>query len=58
MDLEEVPVDFGMALMRNEGAMNAFAMLPKAEKRAIWAKARKAKSREEMERIVNSISLI
>ena len=55
MDFTEVPIGFGMALAQNEAAMNAFAMMTKEEKQAIWDKAHNARSEQEMHRIVNSI---
>lgn len=55
MDFHDVPVGFGMVLMQNEEAMNAFAMMTKDEKQDIWAQARNARSRQEMEQIVARI---
>ena len=55
MDYREVPLGFGLALLQNEQATNAFAMMTKAEKQAIWNKARNARSAGEMRQIVNSI---
>ena len=55
MDFEEVPVGFGMALVRNEDAMNAFAMMTREEKQKIWARARMARSKAEMQQLVGSI---
>ena len=55
MERNEVPVGFGMALMRNEEAMNAFAMMTKEQKQDIWAQARRAKSKAEMQQIVADI---
>ena len=43
MDFTEVPIGFGLALTENETAMNAFAMMTKAEKQAIWNKAHHAR---------------
>lgn len=56
MDFSEVPVGFGMALAQNEDAMNAFAMMTKEQKEAIWSRARQAQSKAEMRQIVNSIT--
>lgn len=56
MDLAEVPAGFGMALARNEEATNIFAMMTKEEKRAIWKKARTARSKREMDQIVSAIA--
>ena len=55
MDFTEVPVGFGLALARNEEAMNAMAMMTKEEKQAIWAKARSARSKAEKRQIVDSL---
>ena len=55
MDFREIPVGFGMALAQNEAAMNAFAMMTKEQKEAVWAKARQAASKEEMRQIVSRI---
>ena len=56
MNSAEVPVGFGMALAQNEEAMNAFAMMTKEEKQAIWRRARHAGSEREMQQIVSSIA--
>lgn len=55
MDFGEIPVGFGMALAQNEEAMNAFAMMTGAQKQAVWAQARNARSEREMQSIVNGI---
>lgn len=55
MDYQEVPVGFAMALAQNEAAVNAFAMMTKEEKQAIWSKARSARSEQEMQGIVAGI---
>lgn len=56
MNFSEVPVGFGMALAQNERAMNAFAMMTKEQKQAIWNKARHAQSEQEMQNIVSAIA--
>lgn len=56
MDFKEVPVGFGMALAQNEAAMNAFAMMTKDQKEAIWSQARQARTKDEMRRIVSGIT--
>ncbi|MBE6954682.1 MAG: hypothetical protein E7449_02055 [Ruminococcaceae bacterium] len=55
MKFEEVPVGFGLALVRNEEATNAFAMMTREQKQEIWSRARRARSKEEMNQVVNSI---
>lgn len=56
MDFAEVPIGFGMALAQNEEAMNAFAMMTREEKQAIWNKAHHARSEQEMDQIVAGIT--
>ena len=56
MEHREVPVGFGMAMAQNEDAMNAFAMMTKEQKQAIWSKARQISSAQEMERLVSGIA--
>lgn len=55
MERNDVPVGFGMALVQNEEAMNAFAMMTKEQKEYVWAKARNAKSKAEMQQLVADI---
>lgn len=55
MDFHKVPIGLGMALAQNEEALNAFAMMTKEEKQAIWKQARNARSEREMQSIVDSI---
>ena len=55
MDFKEVPIGFGMALARNEEAMNAFAMMTAEQKQAIWEKARSVRSKAQMQQLVGSI---
>lgn len=55
MERNDVPVGFGMALVQNEEAMNAFAMMTKEEKESVWAKARSAKNKAEMQQLVADI---
>lgn len=56
MDFSEVPIGFGMALAQNEEATNAFAMMTKEQKQAIWNRARHAQSEQEMHRIIAEIT--
>ena len=56
MDYAEVPIGFGLALAQNEEAMNAFAMMTREEKQAIWNRAHNARSEKEMHQIVSSIA--
>lgn len=55
MERREVPVGFGMALMGNEEAANAFAMMTREQKQVIWAEARSVKSKAQMQQLVDNI---
>ncbi len=55
MDLYDVPMGFGMALARNFPALNAFSAMTDEQKQAILARAREAKSEQEMHQLVNSL---
>ncbi len=50
-----VPLGFGMALAMNEKALDGYAKLTEAQKEELINRSRDAKSKKEMERIVNSI---
>lgn len=56
MDFATVPIGFGMALVQNEKATNAYAMMTKEQKNAILAKAHNARSEQEMRQIVAAIA--
>lgn len=52
---DAVPIGFGMALAQNVNAMKEFSGLTEAEKEEILNRARDAKSREDMESLVNRL---
>ena len=56
MDFATVPIGFGMALAQNETALNAYAVMTREQKQAILEKAHRARSEEEMHRLVSSIA--
>lgn len=56
MDFTTVPVGFGFALMQNEEATNAYAMMTREQKNAILAKAHAARDQQEMRDLVASLS--
>lgn len=56
MEFDELPVGFGMALAMNPPAWNAYSALSAGEKQAILNKVRNAGSKEQMHRIVNSLT--
>ncbi len=51
-----VPIGFGMALAMNEKALTGYSKLTEAQKEELINKSRDAKSKKEMEQIVNSIN--
>ena len=56
MDFAKVPVGFGMELVRDELAMQRYAILTQEEKRAVLKRAHAARSEKEMQKIVASIA--
>ena len=57
MRKHEVPVSFGHMLAQRPELMNAFAVMPREEKQKVWDKANKAKSKGELQSIVDSIRI-
>lgn len=53
--LTELPLGFGMALAMNEPAMTGYAGLSEAEKEKIIMRCRDAKTKSEMQEIVDSL---
>lgn len=56
MDFGTVPIGFGMALAMNEPAMQAYAAMTEQQKQAILVQAHNARSKREMQRIVESLA--
>ncbi len=56
MEFDELPVGFGMALAMNPPAWNVYSAMPEEQKQAILSKVRNAGSKEQMHRIVNSLT--
>lgn len=56
MDFGTVPIGFGMALAMNEPAMEAYAAMTEQQKQAILVQAHNARSKQEMQRIVESLA--
>lgn len=52
----QLPLGLAMGLGMNTEAMNRFGSMSEAEKEDLIFKARDAKTKEEMERIINSLS--
>lgn len=55
MDRNEMPLGFSMALAMNPDAMKQFALLGEEQKQAIIAGTHEIRSKDEMQRYVNSI---
>ena len=56
MDNRELPIGFGLSLAMNQKAMDRFANMTEAEKEKAIAESRDAKSKREMDRIVDSLA--
>ncbi len=56
MDFDQVPIGFGLTLTMNQSAMNAYAAMTEQQKREILTKAHNARSKREMQQIVNNIA--
>ncbi len=56
MSAEGIPVGFGMNLMRNEGAMQGYAGLTESEKEHLIMRCRDARSKSEMQKIVDDLA--
>lgn len=56
MDAEGLPLGFGMALAMNEPAMNSYAGLTEAEKERIILRCKGAKTKKQMQKIVDSLA--
>ncbi len=54
-ELNGLPQGFGMALTKNEKALNNFSKMNKDEKTKIIELTRSVRSKEEMNRIVNKL---
>lgn len=53
--LRNLPLGFGFALAQNEAAMQRYAQLTESEKEQIILKCKDAKSKAEMQKIVNDL---
>lgn len=54
---KDMPLGFVNALAKNENAMKKFALMEKSEKEVLLEKAHQASSKEEMQSLINSISV-
>ena len=55
IDMEELPLGFGMALAQHPEAMARFAALPEAEQQAIIDGAHAVRSKQEMQAYVENL---
>ena len=55
MGQQEMPLGFGFALAANEPAMKGYAALTEAGKEQLLLRCKDAKSKDEMQRIVDSL---
>lgn len=54
--MQDLPLGFGFALAMNEPAMKGYAGLTETEKEHLIMRCRDAKSKDEMQRIVDSLA--
>lgn len=53
--VSELPLGFGMSLAMNEPAMRGYAGLPEAKKEEIILRCKDVKTKEQMQKIVDSL---
>ena len=56
MDIQSVPLGFGLALSANTAAMNRYAHLSETQKEDILGKAHNVRSEEQMYALVASLA--
>ena len=56
MDYNNIPLSLGMAITSNKAAMDRFLDMTEAEKEAFIDRSRDAMTREEMEKLVNTLT--
>lgn len=57
MEQNGMPLGFGFALAQNPDAMRIFSTLPKSRQTEILNTAQSVSSKEEMQRLVNSLTM-
>lgn len=55
LGMTDIPLGFGFALAMNESAMKSYAALSETEREHLLLRCRDAKSKEEMQKIVDSL---
>ena len=56
MEMQELPLGFGLALAGNEAAMERYATMSEAEKQAVLKRTREVRSKDEMRRLVSGLA--
>ena len=56
MSSGNVPIGFGLALVMNEPAMEAYAKMTEEQKQSILNRAHQARSKKEMQELVTGIA--
>ena len=56
MDYNNIPLSLGMAITSNKAAMDRFVDMTEAEKEAFIDRSSDAMSKEEMEKLVNTLT--
>ncbi len=56
MDYNNIPLSLGMAITTNKAAMDRFVDMTEAEKEAFIDRSRDVMSKEEMEKLVNTLT--
>ncbi|MDE7130642.1 MAG: hypothetical protein K2O65_02430 [Lachnospiraceae bacterium] len=56
MDYNNIPLSLGMAITTNQAAMDRFVDMTEAEKEAFIDRSRDVMSKEEMEKLVNTLT--
>lgn len=51
----DLPLGFGMSLTRNEAALSGYAALTEAEKEKVIMRCKGARTKEQMQKIVDSL---
>lgn len=54
--LEQMPMGFGFALVKNEPALRSYAALPPQERERVLEEARKMRSKQAMELFVSDLA--
>lgn len=56
MKEKQVPLGFGLALAKNEAAVNAYAMMTREQKKQVLARAKQVQTKEEMQQLMQELA--